>query len=277
MPSALYKAMEENLDPGSLLHITVWLSTVMDENMNPLTIHQALSDLEDRVCRSGMDLEFMALSDFFRGLRPVVEKEDMVNMKKLYMHALLRFALLAFHAVYGDQMLTSPALARLRSCRYCDPEIFWKATLEATPRMKENGFSFLRAVRANQQAEKEPARSGTDSTDLLKWMNALAHSALPSAKVLEEHTGPNAGWYVVANWLDICVNVNDTPYATYDGAKELGTVPNGTLLYVLSAPGYQGLHVSFGVWGKIIWKNTIAWVPMNLLVRIHPGESYAEG
>ena len=104
--------------------------------------------------------------------------------------------------------------------------------------------------------------------DLLNQIVEVAQQTLPKTEIRTEYNGTGAGWYVVANWQDFCVNVNDEPRATYDGAHELGTIPNGTLVYVLSAPGYRGLHVSGGVWGRVLWKGGIAWVPMNLLIRV---------
>ena len=104
--------------------------------------------------------------------------------------------------------------------------------------------------------------------DLIGEIAELAERALPTPEERAAYGDVGAGWYVVSNWQDFCVNVNDSPRATYDGARELGTVPNGTLLYVLSAPGYRGLHVSGGVWGRIKWNGSVAWVPMNLLMRV---------
>ena len=270
MPSVLYRAMETHLNPDSILHTAIWLSSPMDENLNPVLIHRALSELEDRIYAAGSDVEFCELYSFFTSLRP---PDTEPPSPKLYMHSVLRFTMLAFHAIYGDRMVSSPALSRIRSCHLWEPECFWQATLSTAPRIRENGFSFLRAVKALKETpDAEQTGCGKDR-DPVEAISALAREALGSIPSQPGLPGEQAGLYVVANWMDMCVNVNDAPRSTYEGAGELGTLPNGTLLYVLSAPGYQGLHVSSGVWGKIIWHEGTAWVPMNLLIHLKDSEA----
>ena len=92
--------------------------------------------------------------------------------------------------------------------------------------------------------------------------------ALPPEEVRSRYRDEGTGWYVVANWLDMDILINDAPKPSYEGANPLGTIANGTLVYILNAQGYRGLHASSGVWGRIWWKGAIAWIPMNLLVRI---------
>ncbi len=273
MPRKLYHTMEEHLTPDNFLHVVIWLTMVPDENINGVVIHEALTELEERICRNGCDNEFRELYSFFVSLRPNAAVQDASNIKKLFMHAMMRFSMLGFHALYGDMMIESSALSRLRASRVCDPEMLWEAAAAVVPRVKEGLFSFQKATEMRRQDAEACPAVVQDDRALREAVAAAALNALPPGEVRLEHTGPNAGWYVVANWMDFCVNVNDTPRSTYVGARELDTMPNGTLIYVLSAPGYRGMHVSSGVWGKILWKGEIAWVPMNLLVRLDGGNA----
>ncbi|MBE5807616.1 MAG: hypothetical protein E7317_04675 [Clostridiales bacterium] len=270
MPVKLYQATEEYLDPEALLHIVVWTATVIDPDLNPLSVHSAVTALEDDLYEAGADAEFIELYGFFVSMRPADQDPKAVHQKKLSAQAALRIAMLGLHALYGDRMTRSPALQRLRVCRFCDPDTLWEAVLTMAPRMEGYGFSFIRAAEQRQRyglADPHPSVERSDA-DLIGEIAELAERALPTPEERAAYGDVGAGWYVVANWQDFCVNVNDSPRATYDGARELGTVPNGTLLYVLSAPGYRGLHVSGGVWGRIKWNGSVAWVPMNLLMRV---------
>ncbi len=274
MPRKLYHTMEESLNEENILYMTVWLSTVIDENVHPRMLHSAITNLEKRIYEGGSDTEFASLYDFFTSFRPLEDVLDTCDVKKLVLLALLRISLLGIHAIYGDMMTESPALRQLRACRLNDPDTLWETVLTVVPRLKDGVFSFIRAAEMRRRdAETARMEPLPDDAALLDGVAALARGTLPPKETRQEHEGPNAGWYVVANWMDFCVNVNDSPRATYDSARELDTMPNGTLVYVLSAPGYQGLHVSPGVWGKIVWRGEIAWIPMNLLIRLNSEES----
>lgn len=277
MPRKLFRTMEDSLNAESVLNMTVWLASVINEDLNPLAIQRAITMLEDRIHRGGYDSEFSSLYGYFSSIRIPEDVSEASQMKKLYLQAMFRFSMLGLHAIYGDLMLESEALKNLRETRLFDPDTLWDSALEFVPRLRQNGFSFAKAaVKRLEREEPQPPDISADDTALLERITETARKALPSVPLREEHADANAGWYVVANWMDFCVNVNDSPRSTYVGARELDTVPNGTLLYVLSAPGYRGLHVSSGVWGKILWQGSIAWVPMNLLIRVKVGESMGD-
>ena len=270
MPVKLYQAAEEHLTPETLLHIVIWTATAMDPDLNPVPVHRAITALEEELYAAGQDTEYIELYDYFVSIRPPERALEAVNQKKLSALAALRLSMLGLHALYGDRMIQSSALRRLRACRFSDPDTLWEAVRTVAPRVDEYGFGFKRAASLRQR-QSAPPRDPGDSA-LIDEVAAMARRALPPSAAREAHTDEGAGWYVVANWLDFCVNVNDRPRATYDGAREMGTIANGTLLYVLSAPGYKGLHVSGGVWGKIVWQGREAWVPMNLLIKLRIDE-----
>lgn len=46
------------------------------------------------------------------------------------------------------------------------------------------------------------------------------------------HGQTSDGWYVVANWTDEIIAMNDAPFPDYDGSSTLMYIPNGTVLYV---------------------------------------------
>ena len=268
LPLKLYHVMEERLTPENLLFMTIWTSAELDEYMNPQTINDILSSFEDRIYQAGGDAEFSCLYDFFCSLRPICEADNQPDGKKLVTQAAFRIAMLGIHAVYGDLMNVSPALQRLRTCSFCNPDTLMEAVLAISPRFKKYGFSFKQAARLRQSDESTEPEQFKEDAELLSEIQTAAERALPSREIRAAQAGVNAGWYVVSDWMDFEVSVNDVPKPTYHGAKQLGTIPNGTILYVLEAPGYQGLHISAGVWGKIVWEDAVAWVPMNLLVKL---------
>ena len=275
MPIRLYNGTEENLSPENLLHITAWMAAALDKDMNPLTIHRALSAMEDGIEQAGNDAEFAELYGFFTSLRPKSKDAALIQPNRLFLQAAFRFSMLGLHALYGDRMIDSPALTRLRTCRFCDPEMLWEAVSAITPRAAAQVFypvSFFR-----KQAEDAPVEE-TEGRDPAGELSKVAMATLPPAEVRALYHDAGTGWDVVANWLDIDILINDAPKPSYEGANSLGTAVNGTLVYVLSAQGYRGLHASNGVWGRVWWHGTMAWIPMNLLVRIErPAENEPSG
>ena len=269
MPIKLYRAMEENLIPENLLHITAWTASALDRDMNPLSIHEAITAMEEGINQKGNDTEFAELYPFFASLRPAEQDSSLVDQNRLFLQAAFRFTMLGLHALYGDRMTESQALIRLRTCRFCEPDMLWEAMVAIVPKVNQYGFSVLLTAEAlRKEARKDAQGTFQDESNPIRQLTSLAAETLPSDEVCARYHDEGTGWYVVANWLDFEIVINDTPRPTYEGASALGTVANGTLVYVLSAQGYQGLHVSSGVWGRVWWHGAIAWIPMNLLVRI---------
>jgi len=267
LPKQLYRDLEEHLDHHGLMYMTLWILSVLDEVIDPTRIHLALTELEEGVHDMGSDDEFCRLYPFFISLRPAPDAA--VDARKLYLQAAFRLTMLGLHAIYGDRMVESAALDRLRSSRLCDPNTLWEMALTEAPRIHSGGFS-SRVVAMKKSAVKEADPPGPEKNGraLVQALAAAATAALPPEEVNRVYSGENAGLYVVSNWLDFSISVNDTPRSTYAGAKELGCLYNGTLVYVLNAPGYRGLRVSPNVWGMIAWHGGTAWIPMNLLTRI---------
>ena len=271
MPIKLFRVMEESLEPENLLHITAWTASALDRDMNPLSIHQALTELEKGINRGGTDSEFAELYGFFASLRPGEQELSQLHQQKLFLQAAFRFSMLGLHALYGDRMTESSALIRLRACRFCEPDMLWSAVSSIVPGANEYGFHRDAAsTEQHEGGETEPTEIATPSEadNPVRLIASLAKTALPPDEVRARYQDDGAGWYAVANWLDADILVNDAPKPTYDGSNALGTVENGSLVYVLSGQGYRGLHASNGIWGRIWWHGTIAWIPMNLLVRI---------
>ena len=267
LPKQLYRDLEENLDHHGLMYMTLWILSVLDEVIAPARVHLALTNLEEAIRDMDSDIEFRKLYAFFKSLRPAPDAA--VDARKLHLQAAFRLTMLGLHAIYGDRMVESEALDRLRASRLCDPDTLWAMALTEAPRIQDGGYS-PRALALKRDSEKESDSPGQpiDGEALVEALSAAAHAALPSEDENRAYAGDNAGLYVVSNWLDFSISVNDTPRSTYVGAKELGCLYNGTMVYVLYAPDYRGLRVSPNVWGRILWHGEPAWIPMNLLTRI---------
>ena len=263
MPVKLYQALEEHLTVDELLQLVGWMAAALDQDVHPRLIHRALDALEDEAFREDPVLEGQA--EFFRSLRPAAGRET-DDLKQLRLRAALRLTLLGLHALYGDHMNDSEALRVLRSSRACHAETLQLMAAERSPRLSGDNFSHVLAAERVLQEENAPQTLSGEA--LLGSAAACFRGALPEKAVLAARTGPNAGWYIVANWTDLSISVNARPLPSYDGGEKQGELENGTLVYVLSAPGYRGLHVSAGVWGLIQWKGQPAYIPMNLTVRL---------
>ena len=275
LPRQLYRQMEESLDEHRLMYMTLWFSSVIHDEIDPLVIHQAITDLEEDICNGNCDFEFKAQYRFFRSLRP--PGDDKGDARKLHLQAALRLTMLGLHATYGDRMTESSALKRLRSSRLCNPDTLWAKAMTLAPRLDAGSFSpRLAAKQRAIEAKAETPGQGQSGDALVEEIADLAAAALPPEDLRRSASAENAGFYVVSNWLDFSISVNDSPRSTYQGAKELGSLPNGRLVYVQYAPGYQGLRVSPGVWGKISWRGGTAWIPMNLLTRLEAGKKAGE-
>ena len=267
LPKQLYRDLEEHLDHHGLMYMTLWTLSVLDEVIAPARMHLALTDLEEGIRDMGSDNEFCELYPFFLSLRPAPDAGS--DARKLYLQAAFRFTMLGLHAIYGDRMVASAALDRLRTSRLCDPNTLWDMALIEAPRIHSGGYSPRDvATKRNAGKKAEPSGPAKNGKALVRALTAAATAALPPEDVDWVDPAENAGLYVVSNWLDFSISVNDSPRSTYAGAKELGCLYNGTLVYVLHAPGYQGLRVSPNVWGMIVWHGGRAWIPMNLLTRI---------
>lgn len=261
MPMKLYQALEDSLDEDNLLSITIWTAAVIEQSIDPMELHTALTEYEQRLVAT--DIWFNQLSYFFSQLRPAHVPDGKVHTKKLFLQAALRVTFLALHALYGDRMLESTALKKLRISHVCRIDVFWKYAVNLSPRIMGADFSHVREA-ARQKDTMGPAPSTADPTLLAEHFRAR----MPDAQDMAESDPETRGWYIAANWMDVRTSINDSPMPTYEGAKQLAEITNGTVVYVLSAPGYNGLHVSKGIWGKIIWQGRPAWLPMNLMVKI---------
>ncbi|MBQ8161415.1 MAG: hypothetical protein IJ083_11815 [Clostridia bacterium] len=264
MPVKLYRLLEEHLNADALLDITIWVSEAIDRELLPMTMHHALSQMEDQVIEAGEDVEFLEVSPFFLSLRPEWMGGEGMDSQTLFFWAAFRIALLGLHALYGDRMAESPALGKLRLCRFCSPKLLMEAVRDVIPRTRVHRMSLTQMTREKSREQEAQA----PSLQPLESLRSAAVSALPEEEKVQEHMGQGCGWYVVANWMDDCIAVNDAPHATYDGANMVDTMSNGTLVYVMAAEGYRGLHVSPAVWGKVMVKGRLAYVPMNLLVKV---------
>ena len=89
---------------------------------------------------------------------------------------------------------------------------------------------------------------------------------MPVSKVPE--CRPHDGWYLVANWCDDHVYLNDARKANFRGATTLETIPNGTLLYITEIFEYKGMHNSPDQWGYTVYNGHEGYVPMNLIQRV---------
>lgn len=262
MPMKLYQALEESLDEESLVSITIWVAAVIEQSIDPMELHSVLTEYEKRL--TATDMWFNKVSYFFSQLRPAPGADGKVHVKKLFLQAALRVTLLALHALYGDRMMESVALRKLRISHICQIDVFWQHAVNLSPRIAGKDFSFVREA----QRQKEAGGQSVSSADPQQLADRLL-ALIPDAQAMAESDPATRGWYIAANWMDLRTSVNDSPLTTYDGAKQLAEITNGTVVYVLSATGYNGLHVSKGVWGKILWQGRPAWLPMNLMVKIN--------
>ena len=264
MPVRLYHALEEHLTVEGSLTLIGWMAAALDQNVHPQLIHDALDEMEDRLFPT--DYEADRLAGAFRGLRPIPAQGNETDLKKLRLQAALRLTLLGLHALYGDHMNESAALNLLRSSRICHIDTLWTMLFEYSPRIGGEDLSHvMAATRANRPFAEA---SGASAATLLAQAEALFRNALPPDDVRAGQADETAGWYIVANWTDLSISVNTHPRPSYDGGVKLGELENGMPVYVLSAPGYRGLHVSANVWGKIMWNGRLAYIPMNLMVKL---------
>lgn len=262
MPLKLFRALENSLDEDNFVCVVVWMAATLEQSVNPLALHAILTQYEEKVLLTDPWFEQVGL--LFTKIRPVTTKNDSHDLKKLFLLAAFRITMLGLHALYGDRMLESMALKKLRLSNLCDLDVLWKRAISISPRINGPDFSY---VHANERyMDSSPAQTNT-AADIAPIIAALERS-MPPSEMLSTVDPATGGWYVASNWLDLFISVNDIPAPTYDGANQLGEITNGTVMFVLSAPGYKGLHLSKGVWGKVIWKGQVAWIPMNLMTKI---------
>ena len=164
-----------------------------------------------------------------------------ISSEKLTLQAAFRVTMLGLHALYGDRMFESAALKKLRLSHLCHVDRLWKQIINLYPRLNEEpDCSLALTAQRRKTFEPVPKLPVTDPSKIIQ----LFESALPPSDILATADPSSCGWYVVANWLDFQISVNDSPMPTYDGAMQLTEINNGTIIYVLSAPGYKVLHVS---------------------------------
>lgn len=252
--------MEEYLNEDRFTDLVIWVASQLNQDLNPVALHAAITAMEDRLFATDQSLQQQ--KQVMLQLRPAVHRNGRYHLKKMMLHAALRLAMLGLLALYGDRMNTSPALQKLQLSRSFAIDVLWQIALERSPKLNGPDMSLSRAAARQEAAEGCPHPMGTE--ELVQYLQ----QSLPFLPEDEDTDPETAGWYVVANWLDLDISVNDKPWPSYDGAVSLGDLRNGTLVYVLEAPGYKGLHVSQNVWGRIRWHDGYAWIPMNLMVRI---------
>jgi len=256
MPLRLYNAMEEYLTEDRFLCALRWLHDMLDPSLSPVALNSAVTEFENKYLPR--DTVMCRYASFFEGLRV---SGSALPGEKLTFLAALRLTLLGMHSIYGDRAHESSALAKLRQSNVCNVNDAWEMA-EMRKFNPEYGAPHF----------EKPAEPG-DAPSIEKERSFLSASAIDRVyEALPTDTsfikgGSANGWYVVANWTDECVSLNDKPWATYVGAKELAQIKNGTLLYV-SAAEYHGIHCSPSLWGYTQYKGIIGCVPLNLMVKI---------
>lgn len=268
LPQKLGHALDSGLQADSFFGLVRWVMKEQDATQDPVVMHHLLTRFED-ACRE-QDVLFEQQYAFFVTLRPQIREDRARHMERLFFRAALRLTWLGLYAVYGTEM-DSLSLRKYRRDLAFSEEVLWRRVAYSTGGAAEAEEAMpppsasdaevealaqaLWSAEANQSAD---ARAGL----LVSTVNRLASPAV------SELPAEYAGWYAVANWTDVCIALNNTPGATYDGARLLDTIPNGALIYIIGATGYGGLHNSPRCWGCTEWRGVRGYVPMNLLVRL---------
>lgn len=251
-PLKLHRAITAELNPDSILGLAHWLDRQIVQEMEGARLHETITAWEEVWLAE--DVQLMPHGDFFRGMRPDLTEPE----NKLRFVAMLRLAWLGMYAVFGRSM-SDPALVSLQSEPACSVEVLWgrrlvDGGLVQHPPQREAGRTY---------ADTFPDM-GTVWQELSDYLDSV-----PCPMSADPASRPSDGWYVVANWTDEGICLNDAPAPDYRGARMLTFIPNGSVLYVTMAAGYDGLHKSPGVWGYTAFQSFRGFIPMNLLVRLH--------
>jgi len=173
-------------------------------------------------------------------------------------------------------MSQMPALNRLRRMEEVDPDEIWRRIYTTYAAKTDYSGSTEQVFiptqpwsdehKADAKASGEQKTGGADValtvSDTLREVYALLNA------IDRGEENQHQGWYVVANFSDPLIALNDQPGATYKGTTMLTAVPNGAVLWISSATGYNGLRNSPGCWGETSYNGQRGFVPMNLLVKL---------
>ena len=178
----------------------------------------------------------------------------------------IRLTWMGLHAIMGWYM-DSPALIRFREHPGCSTDVLLQHNVSVATSIspaplsqEEQAFEPL----ANLIAD---VSSFPDGTSMLKIVQSLI-SMLPKPQSETLDCQPFDGWYLVSNWCDDHVCLNDSRKPNFRGATTLEEIPNGTLLYIMEIFDYKGLHNSPDQWGYTVYNGHEGYVPMNLLQRL---------
>lgn len=267
-PRALFEALESDLTPEKVVNAATWIEKQFSKALNPSLLLESLTSFEQAL----NDLEFEQCLPFFSGLRIQTDNNTDFFDFNIFLCA-VRITWLGLHAIYGDEMSHNSALRSLRASMDAAPSRLWQRAHTAYTGKPEKWRAPTEAIipetgmaELSDGEDQEPACSLSAVTPLLQEIRqTVMRQPLPRGQEHQAHDG----WYVVANWTDPHIALNDMPKPTYNGATALSAIPNGTVLYVINISDYNGLHNSSGIWGYTGYRGYEGYVPMNLLVRIH--------
>ena len=267
MPVKLEQALMEGLDSDRFRGLCLWLLDKLDPQQDLAASHRAVTRLEE-LCEEG-DAVFSALMPFFKAIRGNDRTDG--PRRSLFLLA-VRLSWLGLHAIFGAHM--RPALKELRADRACGTEALWRAYLliegivEQAPELPEASTVTL-TFEPRDLPEGAPDAAAKELAAIL----IAPPPVPPDAAYLSRF----AGWYVVANWTDPHVALNDTPRPTYSGAQLQTTVPNGTPIYIVMASDYRGLNRSAGNWGPDEMERHLGLCPHDIYDEAQGGQGRPGG
>ncbi len=272
-PRSLFRALEENLTLDTLVSTVTWVESQFAKNVKPFVLSETLTAYEDACA----DWAFEECMSFFKTLRLHISNDVSFYDFNLFLCA-VRITWLGLHTIYGDQMTENITLRQLRTSKAATPEQLWRHAHNAlrgdplhweAPTDAIIPDTFVPSAEQNVDIPKPSATVTHDFPDMEPFLHDCKRQAnqliLPHGNQYTAHDG----WYVVANWTDPHIYLNDKPAATYNGARFLSAVPNGAVIYVIDIKEYNGLHNTPAVWGYTRYFGVEGYVPMNLLVRLH--------
>ena len=260
LPMKLRSALTDGLQADNFRNMVYRFHEMLDQTDSILAAFKALTELED-LCLE-QDPVLASCRDFILSLRQAEWKPWQGRNRGFFILA-WRLSWLSLHAIMGDEM-DCPAMQLLRLNVECRPEHLWDLWMSSSRQMR---FSVLTGAPEDRFLTFTPPETDIPEEEAAARL-AEATTMMPEGSVNAESFRACAGWYVVANWTDDRVSINDLPRPTYHGSKSLATVCNGRAIYVLMASGYLGLNRSPGCWGLACVDGITGYVPMNLLIRL---------
>lgn len=276
-PLTLYRELEANLNEEALLRCINWFANLFSVQVDPWLINSMLSDYEAACLK--VDDEYKRCSSFLDPLRQIAVKDNEYYDYSLF-STTLYLTWLSLHALYGDKMNRSRTLRSLRISSNCLPQQLWQRFYQfytvKTPDKQNTPTTPAALPEAcsedTSSIPSEPTEPSVCDSEMPGNYPDSRITAQCLHKVLDRRgfpaETPHDGWYCVANWSEPHIALNSLPKPTYDGAQLLGLVPNGALVYITKASGYNGLRNSPGCWGYTCYDQTFGYVPMNFLVRL---------